>query len=169
MFEEIDIKKHLELYSRNIKSSTQSLEDYVNLILILWNACFDYGFESYCITEDIFTEDEISSFPKEIDRLFDKAFSEFPNNQELHFWKIYLDDLSNYSECSHKSDMQVFLKTKDFHLPYFYLYVQCDITNKKQLEKLKLDLTNEKISYKKHYMLSYLDDIQYSSEIKKEL
>lgn len=160
MLKEMDIKKHIDLYSDNIKSSTQSLEDYVNLILILWNASFDHGFESYCISQGIFTEDEISNFPKEIDVLFDKAFSEFPDSKELQFWKMYLDDLSNYSECSHKSDMKSFIKIKDFYLPYFYMYVQCDIVNKEQLDKLKLNLINEKMSYKKHYILSYLDNIK---------
>lgn len=159
MFEEIDIKKSISLYSSNIESKVHSLDDYINLILIFWNAHFDYGFESYCITQGVFEEDEILNLPKKLEVLFDNAFIEFPDNKELQFWKIYLDDLSAYSECSHKSDMEDFLKIKDFYLPYFYMYVQCNILNKKQLEKLKLNLTNEKKSYKKNYMLSYLDNI----------
>ena len=164
MLKEIELKKYVALYRSNLKSNNQSLEDYVNLILILWNTTYDYGFESYCITQEIFTKDEISNFPKEIDVLFNRAFSEFPDNKELQFWKIYFSDLSAYSECSHKTDMEDFLKTKDFYLPYFYMYVQCGIVNNKQLEKIKLNLTDENDSYKKHYILSFLSNIKYSTE-----
>ncbi len=156
---EIDIQKSINLYSNNIKSEFHSFEDYINLILIYWNASFDYGFGSYCITQGIFSEDDILNLPKEVEVLFDKAFSEFPHNKELLFWNIYIYDLSNYSDCFHKSAIQDFLKIEDFFLPYFYFYVQCNIIIKDGIEKLKLDLVNEKSSYKKYYILSYLNNI----------
>ena len=160
MLEEINIKESIDLYKNNISLKNHTENDYINLILLFWNISFDYGLESYCITEKIFTENEISNFSKEIEILFDKAFNEYPDNKELQFWKLHIDDLSTYCECSHKEDMYNLLRIEDFHLPYFYLYVQCDVLNIQELKQLKIILLQEDDSYKKAYILSYLDDIE---------
>lgn len=159
MLKEKKIRNFLRSYRNRIEEENHSVDDYINLILLLWNASFDYGFESYCINSGIFIAEETSNFPQEVEALFGKAFNEFPDDIELKFWKLYLDDLSNYSECLHRENMLEFLKIKDFYLPYFYLYVQCDHLNDREIKNLKLILEQEKESYKKNYMLSYLGDI----------
>ncbi|MEO0901462.1 MAG: hypothetical protein AAFY00_05390, partial [Bacteroidota bacterium] len=98
MLEEINLKEMVSLYNKSINTDNNSVEDYINLILIYWNATFDYGFESYCITEGVFTENQILALPKKIDHLFEKASNLYPNNKELKFWKIYIEDLSKYFE-----------------------------------------------------------------------
>jgi len=160
MLEEINIKESVDLYRNNISLKNHSVNDYINLILLFWNISFDYGIESFCITEKIFTENEISNFSTVVEKLFSSAFKEFPNNEELQFWKVYIDDLSTYSECSHKEDMCNYISKDNFYLPHFYLYVQCEIINIKQLKQLKIVLLQEDDSYKKSYILSYLDDIE---------
>ncbi|NGX85380.1 hypothetical protein [Aequorivita sp. KMM 9714] len=159
MLNKINIKESVNLYRNHINHKEHSVDDYINLILLLWNVSFDYGFESYCIAQNVFTQEEILKFPEDTKKLFNDAFQEYPNNNELLFWKIYTDDLSAYSEGVHKEDICDLLNGDNFLLPYFYFYVQCENLNTKRLSELKRSLINEKDSYKKYYILSYLSDI----------
>ncbi|OWW23515.1 hypothetical protein B4Q04_20160 [Zobellia sp. OII3] len=136
-----------------------SIEDYLNLILLYWNISFDYGLESYCITNDIFSSEEISDFPSKVDRLFSEASKTYPNNKELLFWQMYIEEQNSYSNCKYKDEMLNLIYGHRFLLPYFYLKVQCETIIERELKELKQVLLQEKDSYKKDYVLSYLEDV----------
>ncbi|WP_340077894.1 hypothetical protein [Leptobacterium sp. I13] len=163
MISKVDnIKNFIETYENNISSKRGSIDDYINLILLYWNISFDYGIESYCITHNIFTKEDIQIFPSKSETLLNDSLKKYPKNKELLFWKMYIEELNSYSYCIYKDEILRLIQDSEFLLPYFYLKVQCNIINEKELKKLKLTLLSERDSYKKEYILSYLKDVRTS-------
>ena len=154
----LDIERLIDLYRDQSSLKENSLNNYVNLILFYWDISFDYGLESYCITKNVFSKEEILNFPKKVEGLFENAFKEYPTSKELLFWKMYIKEINSFSSELCKKEI-LELSDDKFLLPYFYLKVQCGILNSRKLKDLKAKLLKEDDSYNKHYLLSYLEEI----------
>lgn len=155
----LDIEKIVDLYKSKFDVLEHNHDDYINLILFYWNISFDYGLESYCITNDIFSKKEILDFPQKVEQLFHNISQEYPDSKELLFWKMYIEELNSFSTCLYKKEILELLEHDQFLLPYFYLKVQCETLNLEKVKELKIKLLKENDSYKKYYVLPYLDDI----------
>ena len=140
-------------------SKENTVESFIDQILFYFNVSYDYGLESYCISYDFFSEEEISKFPVKVEKLFERAIKQYPNSLELNFWRLYINELNSFSNGFYKDQILDILKKEDHLLMYFYLHIQCGISNNDKLSVLKENLVNEKKGYQKFYMLPYLSDI----------
>ena len=144
MLDKLNIKESVDLYRNKISLKEHTVDDYTNLIILLWNISFDHGVESYCISNNVFSENDIINFTIEVEELFNSAFNDYPDNKELEFWKMYIDELNSFSDCLHREKMISLLDDSRFLLPHFYLKVQCDIVNLSELKKLKFKIIKRK-------------------------
>jgi len=152
------IKKLHDFHVEGIKSPNKNVEDYISLIILYWDVSQDYGLNSHCISNNIFTGNYIKTFPEKIRQLMIEAKNEFSNNKEILFWEIYIDENQNFSPCTNK-DKVLALICDNFLLPFFYLDIQCGVYNNiDKLELLKKELNFANDSYKKFYLLSYLSN-----------
>lgn len=156
---DIDLGKLENIYSEKVASKRGSIDDYVSLILLYWDVYFDYGIQSYCVTNNIFTEKKIMEFDLEIQRLFEDSSVLFSDNSELVFWRMFIEEQKTFSPEMYRNDIIALLEKPNFLLPYFYLYVQCDIKDRVGLIELKKQLGTKENNYKKHYIFSYLESI----------
>jgi hypothetical protein len=156
-----NIKEVVIFYEERITLKSMSYDDYINAILLYWSISFDYGLESYCISQNIISNEKLLELPDIVKKLFDESLAKFPNDIELKFWRLYIDEQNSYSEGKNKKEIVDLLKSNNFILPHFYMYVQFNIIEKKQLVALKKALFKEKDNYKKYYILSYLDNIPF--------
>lgn len=154
-----NIKEAVKYYNEKNNLKNRSYDDYINMILLYWSISFDYGLESYCISQNIISEKNILELPNVVKKLINEGLVKFKDDPELKFWELYIDELNSYSVGKNKKEIRDLLKVYDFILPFFYFYIQFDIIEKEQLQILKKRLCNEKDSYKKYYILSYLDNI----------
>lgn len=157
-----DIKGAIKYYKLSIDNLESIPEAYLNLIVILIQINYDYGFSSYLIANDIMEEADINETNDYLNHLLDESLETFGNNVELVFWKYYVE---NYFESFDRQTLLSIIKSEDDSLvPYFLLYINdlmnhISISYHEKIKSLKTELAF-KPTFKNKYIRSLIDSAE---------
>ena len=138
-------------------------EYFIDIIVFMWDAYFDFGMRRFCIGQNILTDNQINELMEQLPAVQENALSKYPNSIELKFWLIYIDEMTSYEQEDGGCN-----KNKIYNLPKsklsdvligFYEHVQLSITDISRLKELKQIMDTRKHRFSSNYLLAYLQNL----------
>lgn len=163
-----DIREAIELYKKAIKNNEGGEIAYLNLIGILVQINFDYGFFLDLSNKKIIEENEIVAFDRLMDDLINEGIKKFGTTNEFTFWKYYVDNY--YKEFSRAELVRIIGLNENEQVPYFHLFFN-DVINSvpyKHYESRILTLEKKlraEPTIKNKYILSLIESVKENNQI----
>lgn len=110
----------IALYERSVQSNEFELNAYINLSFLYWQTASEFAFkDTYHISNKIFN----ISFDR-YEEVLNMGIILFPNNAELHFWKVYFPHIILGEELYQDEVLEIVNTYDNTSLvPYFFLYL----------------------------------------------